>query len=224
MRRTLSYLSVALLAFGIGSFAVINIYTSNQTNIKSEKVQYETPIHIQANIKEDSKFVCKNEIIKAVWINLAVVNDFYESANAYIKEHKTKDCLEIFDSIKDVDLNNDGVNETVIQSNSTMFCGSAGDCGTWIVSKISGKYQVIFDSASAESLEGLQPLKTKTNKFKNLKIRLNNGIQEDNIGIFVFDGKEYKLKKCFVDINSGGNYYDKKLKKKLLPVKLDSCG
>ena len=224
MRRYTFYLSVALLAFGIGSFVVFKFYWTSSSKVEvKETLNRITPIQ-QNNFTKDSKaeFVCNDEAINFVWETLRTDKNFREDSDSYVKEHKTKNCQEIFDS-KTVNLNDDGFDESIIQNNSTMFCGSAGDCRTWIVSKFGGEYRIIFDSPTAESLEGLDVLQKKTSKFSNLKIRLNNGLWEDNIGFFVFDGKQYQIKKCFVDKNSGGNYDDEKPEENLSAIKLDNC-
>lgn len=225
MRRYVFYFVVALLAFGFGVFVAVNNYRNQKESFESKRIQYETPIYVQTDSvnNSNSEFVCNDEAIKTVWASLAEDNDFYESSREYIIEHQTKNCLEIFDSVETFDLNNDGESETIIQSNSTMLCSSAWDCRTWIVTKIKGQYKIILDNPIAESLEGLKILGERTNRFHNLRIRLNNGIQEDNVGIFIFNGHEYKLKKCFVDTNSAGDDSVEKLKENLLPVKPKNC-
>jgi hypothetical protein len=231
MRRYTLYFAVALLAFGIGSLVVFNFYSKDKNNfpkIDSSKESQLQNDFAKSDAKEkiDSKleYACNDEAHQTVWNNLQKNNDFSKTSADYIKEIQGKKCLEIFDNVKNQDLNDDGVNEVIIQSNSNKLCSSPRNCSTWIVSKVQNQNQIIFDSLTAASFGGLTFLHERTNKFNNLKIRINRTVGNSNIAVFKFDGEKYQLKKCFEDFGSGGIYdYEKPSKERLRSVKLDKC-
>ena len=220
MRRILFYLSVALLSFGIGSFGGFSFYWSNSSEIAVMKAPTKIKFIEQNTFDQtlSAKFSCEDQATKTVWSKLEKDNEFMTEIYPNIEENN---CQEVFVR-QQIDLNNDNSDEIILRGVYGLFCGSSGDCPTWIVSKINNEYKIIFETSVGESPEGLQFLRGKTNKFKNIKIKLNNGWEADNFGFFNFDGNQYRIKKCFVNVNSAYDYDDLN-KEKLNSVKLEEC-
>lgn len=238
MRRILFYLSVALLAFGIGSFVVISNYQKNEKFVlvqRGEKIedekfaaQRQNVEQIPANKIPTIKFSCNNEAINTVWERLkknkTFIDDVYSNV---IEPRQIKDCRELFD-IKPIELSDDESDEFLITGNYLLFCDSGGDCQTWIVSKKNNQYKIIFESTTGNSTtelylhEQVEPLLTKTDKLKDLKVFIPNGWDADDVGYFKFDGNKYQLSKCFRDFNSAYVYTNDYVEKWLV-VKSNEC-
>lgn len=230
MRRTLFYLSVALLAFGIGSFAVFKFYWKGLPKPVAENIEVEIKLTEQNAVDKTSstKFVCEDEAINTVWKTLmqnkVFLNDAYVNV---VQSGQIKDCRILFD-VKPIQLNN-GENEAfLIISQYFLFCGSGNDCQTWIVAKIHNQYKIILTSVAGNSTTDVYPhseveiLETETHGFKDLKVFIANGWDADNFGYYKFDGNRYKLKKCLRDFNSA-YVYSNDYTEKWLPVKSREC-
>jgi hypothetical protein len=222
MRCSAVYLAVAILAFGISSFVVFKFWSQ-----PLKIVEKETPIEIksieQNNTDKISKaeFSCEDEAAQIVWEKLKNDKKFMDETYSAIEARHLNNCQELFETQK-TDLNEDKSEEFILRGIYGLFCGSSGDCPTWIVSKINNEYRIIFEAPAGVTPEGLQFLQKKTRGFKNIKVKLNNGWAANNFGFFNFDGKQYRIKKCFKDVNSDYDYqniYDEKL----ISVKLDEC-
>ncbi len=230
MRRYTFYLAVALLAFGIG-FCVVYIYTLRNAETISEPVNWANNEVIQTtplsqNQKEIVAFVkeklnCQDEAVKTVWKKLEKEKDFVEWSNYVIEANIINNCQEVFER-QTVDLNNDESDEIILKGTRPFFCGSGGDCQTWIVSKINNEYRIIFDAVAGEDSDGLQFPNKETHKFNDIKVKRYHGFASDNMGFFEFDGKQYRIKKCFEDVNSNYDYEDI-YPEKWISVKLSLC-
>lgn len=223
MRRWAFYLSVALLAFGIGSFLAISFYWTGSLKIAVEETNTEIkPIEqIKTDKLPKAEFSCEDEATKTVWEKLEKDENFIKWTNFAIESHRINNCQELFVR-QSVDLNKEKPNEIILKGNRPLFCGSGGDCKTWIVSKINNKYRIIFEAFAGEDSDSLQFLSKKTHEFKEIKIKRNNGWEADSFGFFNFDGKQYRIKKCFKDINSEYEF-DDIYDEKLISVKLNNC-
>ncbi len=222
MRRYTFYSAIALLAFGIGSFVVFNFYWNNPAEVIKEKPIESKPIE-QNTVDEmtTAKFSCEDEAVRTVWSKLERDSKFIAETWDAIEARHLNNCQELFEK-QIADLNDDKSDEVILRGIYGLFCGSSGDCPTWIISKISNKYTIIFESSAGESPNGLQFLLEKTHGFKDIKVKLNNGWASNNFGFFKFDGIQYRIKKCLEDVNS--NYdYDNSNKEKLKSVKFKEC-
>ena len=178
MRHYAFHFAIVVLTFGVGSFAAIKFYQNNSSNNEINKTPNKVVPVQPNNFGKNSKtvFGCNDEFIIPVLKELAQAND---GISNYLQNHQKLSCQEIFDLVKTVDLNNDGFDEVIIQGKEPVFCGSAGDCPTWIVSRNKDGYKIIFDSFTAqadESFRGLEILSAKNNNLNNLKSILNNGV------------------------------------------------
>ena len=226
MRRITFYFLIALLAFGIGSFIAVNAYWNFSSLIaivetSTDKIVEQTS---KASVSK-TKFTCEDEAVKTVWDKLRKDKNFIDDAYSVIEARGINNCQELFDRYS-VNLNDDESNEIVLKGGYILFCGSGGDCRTWIVSKVQNEYSIIFDGKASESAEGIRSLQKTSHNFKDIKVKLNNHWESDNIGFFKFDGKQYRIKKCFVDVNSGyeiAPVINETRDEKLSPVKLENC-
>jgi hypothetical protein len=224
MCRYVLYLAVALLAFGIGLFIVFKFWKKPLKIVEKETLTEIKPIE-QNNTDKNSKieFGCEDEAARTVWEKLKNDKKFMDETYAAIEARHINDCQELFETQKS-DLNDDNSDEVIFRGIYGLFCGSSGDCPTWIVSKINNEYRIIFEAWAGDAPDGLQFLQKKTHNLKDIKVKLDNGWAADNFGIFKFDGKQYRIKQCFKDVNSYPEYkyYDIYIEK-LIPVKLDEC-
>ncbi len=182
---------------------------STEIKFIEQNTFYQTP---------SAKFSCEDEATKTVWSKLEKDSEFITEIYPNIEENN---CQEIF-ARQEVDLNNDKSDEVILRGVYGLFCGSSGDCPTWIVSKINDEHKIIFEAPVGEFPEDLQLLGNKTNGFVDIKVELQNGWSANNRGFFQFNGKQYRIKKCFENVNSAYDY-DNKNKEKLISVKLDEC-
>lgn len=219
MRRTLFNLIIALLAFGIGTFVVLTNWTEGNRDEPFEAIPVE---QTKTETKQEIKFECDDKMIKTVWEKLKKDKNFIKDAYSVIEAREIKNCRELFDEPQTVELNDDQSNEIILKGSYILFCGSGGDCRTWIVSKINDQYQIIFEGNAAESSESIKALRERNQRFQWLKIKLNNHWEADTFGIFRFDGKKYRINKCFKDVNSDYTYTENN-PEKLVPAKLQEC-
>ena len=223
MRRTLFYLSVALLAFGLGLLVVFKFYWINAIEVKTKEIPDKIkPIEENfTNKLSSATFTCEDKAINTVWKKLKKDKHFIDDAYSVIEARQIKSCQELFNT-EAVDLNNDKVDEIIVQGNYILFCGSGGDCQTWVVSKTDNEYKIIFEARAGEFPEDIKFLHEKTNNFQNLKVKTNNGWEANKFGLFKFAGKKYQLTKCTKDVNSAYDYEGNN-EEKLVSVKLNEC-
>lgn len=221
MRRNAFHLALGLLAFVIGSFVVNNFYQNKliKVSLENQNINAEITEQNKANNVKAVKFKCEDEVLQIIWKSLD--KNYSEWKDFVVESNDYNSCQEFFDK-KSIDLNNDGTDEIVVKGNRPVFCGSGGDCKNWVVSKIGNQYRIIFEAFVGEFDGDLQFLRQKNNKFKNIKIKQNNGWEADIFGIFEFDGENYQIKKCFENVNSAYDY-DNIRGEKLIPVKLNDC-
>lgn len=222
MRRYLFYLAIALSAFVIGAFVAAKFWNQSLMTVKNETPpEIKTVAQVNPDNPSKSKFSCEDEAVKTVWAKLEKDKTEIEDIYRVLQAHHINNCRELFER-QTVDLNNDESDEIILKGGFILFCGSSGDCRTWIVSKIKNEYRIILDAYAGESAENIEPLPEKTYNFKNIRVKTNNGWSADNIGIFKFDGKQYLIKKCYKDVNSEYDYDDIR-DEKLVSVKFDEC-
>jgi serine/threonine-protein kinase RIO1 len=202
MRRTLFYLSVALLAFGISSFAVLNYYWNSEDKTKSEIQLFETvnaqqeksEFH-QAKTKDiaDEDFVDRNleekfEPIIKKWLKGQKIEEKYLSHKTY-KEAKDYDGENFTPSLTDV--NFDGKKELAIKSD----CSPTGNCLLIIYQRIGKKYRTIFKSV--HDVNFFKFSKTSNKNYRNIEARMHGSWNSGDGVIYAFNEQEYKPTKCF---------------------------
>jgi hypothetical protein len=213
MRRYTFYLSVALLAFGIGSFVVFNFYwiTNEKMNLAETKetiavTQTENNVgrgfassnsyfSNQTNeINEKPKITCGDKSFLPLWKELKKDKSFREYEKDF---HLTDDCAEMLVMRKE-DLNKDGRNELILQGNDGNLCSPTGACGVWIYQQKDNKFKLILSSSAfrdgEESWIDLE--KKKTNDYQDVLLKSHASGYETIAIYYRFNGIEYKEKKC----------------------------
>jgi hypothetical protein len=193
MRRYVFYLTVALLAFGIGVFAVIKVYffTNEQPSygIEEVKINGNEESHAVTDLERETegiKFGCKEKWLEASLGNL--------DEKSLQDEWKDLDevfyCSDLSRIVKEVDLNNDGENEIFISGKEV---SNRGDSETYIFQKKNGKYKIIlFDPSSIEK----DIKRNKTKKYSDLVFSTNYVTTRRTHSIYKFNGERYERKKC----------------------------
>jgi hypothetical protein len=222
MRRYTFYLSVALLAFGIGSFVVFKFYWKaenvspkveqiNETNVfmkrfgdarsdlKREVMQ--TPIENQPLVKKKTNLTCNDKILSTVLADLKKEKDFNNDVKYYLEENNASDCKDILFIKKTVDLNNDGIDEVIVRGKNWLLCGATGNCSTWIYGKFGKKYKKLLDTGG----ETLEVKKKSKNGYKNIFVSVHDSCCSSYLQTYKFDGAKYKEGNClFEDYGTTG--------------------
>ena len=167
------------------------------------------------------EFRCEDAVIKTIWDQLAKDQKFIGDALSVLEARRINDCEKVFEK-QVVELNDDQAEEFIVRGTRPLFCGSGGDCRTWLLAKSKKGYRVLLDIHAAEDDGGFLVLPGRTSKFSDLKIKKNHHWAADNFGYFKFDGKQYRVRKCFEDVNSAYDY-DNVRDEKLISVKLSDC-
>ncbi len=202
MRRYTFYLSVALLAFGIGSFVVFKFYWNTQNNLLNAELTEESKVEVANTSLENQrtkqpKFVeiafknlpCEDENLKPFWYEL---KDRTVSINTDYLE-RIKDCSNLIWIDESVDLNNDGRKEIFIRSESGYFCGN--NCQVfWVFQQDKEKgLRKLFEQM------GYMPIvkNTKTKGYKDIMFEVYASYVYFDKKLYKFNGTEYVPKKCW---------------------------
>ena len=213
MRRILFYLSVALVAFGIGSFVAFNVYWATEEKlISSEEISF--PIKIQLleptgkgfgtgyNNKNSKAPVytpklhrptCNDKKLLPIWNELRKDKEFKKGEKEF---YQTGNCSELIE-IDKVDLNDDGQKEFIVWGRYT-FSGAAGNCVFWIYEKKNGKFRQLLQSYALKDgdEEWFKVNKIKSNGFRNILLKGHFSGYETTEHYYEFNGKHYTEKKC----------------------------
>ena len=217
MRRTLFYLSVALLAFGIGSFVVFKfcwkpaeqsittqateIDTVSKLEIKNDSMQFEMKDDLMLRkFKEDkvddSKEVilknlpCKDKNLRLVWNKIK--NEFANESPKYLARIGVRNCNSLFRVEKVVDLNDDGQAEIIVHQIAD--CTATGNCPFWVFQKEKNDYKPILDT---NMIQSFKLRKTQANGYKDLDLMTHNSASSSYHQLFKFNGKKYKAQECW---------------------------
>lgn len=169
MRRTLFYLSVALLAL-VNCYCVENV--SAQTVSKTE-------------------ISCKDKNLRLVWDKIK--NEFAGESVENLAERNIHDCSGLVEAAKVVDLNGDGRAEIIVHQKAN--CPASGNCMFWIFQK--GKendYQAILN---ADMIQSFALKQTKTNGYADIKLQTQNNATSHYFQLFKFGGEKYAAQKCW---------------------------
>ena len=206
MRRYTFYLSVALLAFGIGSFVVFKFYLkcveqnviAQTTNSKvgtdkslSGNAKTKQPEFIKIELKN---LPCEDKTLQIVWDKLTNEIGTINSERA----GKIKDCGDVIQVDESLDLNGDGRKEIVIKGLENPFrCGN--NCSKfWIFQQTKNRnYQKLFEANGYLPDAG----KRKTLGYKDILFEFYASYNEFINGTYKFNGTEYVLKNCWSKTN-----------------------
>ncbi len=245
MRRTAFYLSVALLAFGFGSFVVFKFYLKrveqrvitqtrevNKSEIK-EQVQtltQETSEVDGINYEEKAAFEVLRPTIKKWLRGGKVKSERNDITFELIKEVAGKSESELNETEKHfwqdlgfeftpylIDVNGDGKNELAILNS----CAPVGNCKFWLFRKSGNGYETILETSyGAVQTFKLKP--SKTNGYFDLETKDHGSSTSGGIEIYKFNGNNYKVSECY-DYNYSYLKDDKVYKLKKPRITLRKC-
>jgi len=207
MRRTTFYLSVALMAFGVGSFVVFMFHFElNEQPLNVEKIQIsENSSEIKTNELFEGdltniesfngyRFVCEDKQLKFFWLNFLREKDVQESLpKKEFDSDVVYNCSEKL-QIERIDLNDDGNAEYNVELIDSGICSSKSNCPRMIYERKNGEFKRLL-SHKASLLIELENRKTKG--YRDLRIVFNTGPYGGYVEEYKFDGKKYKLENCF---------------------------
>ena len=218
MRRTLFYLSVALSAFGIGSFVVFNFYwkVSESSSSSEQKTILNFNSNQRSHILDDlrkqaiedrknsslqkAEFSCEDVNLLAVWTLLRKDKDFKNESSERIENDRISSCSELFQIEKLVDLNNDGVKEAIVGGKDGLVNG-ANNQAIWIVQKIGKTHKILLQ----DSFEDYEIKKNATNGYQDVFTKHHDSCCSSSQTTYKFSGGKYQESKClFVDYGTTG--------------------
>jgi hypothetical protein len=248
MRRYTFYLSVALLAFGIGSLVVFKFYWNSAAEIAIQteptqdfvavSVPNEISLHqetgIESLISDKEKALLLFEPTLKKWLEKENVAGTVEPSPEILerimttKLHRYEAPYLTGTARKSykpslLDLNNDGLKELSI----LIGCGENDGCELWVFRKVERDFEVIL--WTREEFEKFELTKNKSKGFSDIQTSYRPTEPESEVLIsfdnYKFNGQEYKLSGCSLYIN---RYRDKKgelryLKKPFLQHLGDCC-
>jgi len=91
-------------------------------------------------------------------------------------------------SVKEVDLNRDGVSEYEVELSGPCTCGMV-NCSIYLYRQTPGGFELILDGAAGF---GFEVLKTSTNGYFDLRVTARNNAATQNRTTYKFDGKQYR--------------------------------
>lgn len=247
MHRTLFYLSVALLAFGIGSLVVFKFYwnsavdvavqTEPTLDLAAASVSSKPSLHqatgIESLTSDKEKALLLFEPTLKKWLMKEKIAGMIEPSpeilerimaaklHRYETPYLTRMARKSYKPSL-LDLNDDGLTELSI----LVDYGETRDGELWMFRNTGRDFEVIL--RTSEELEKFEITKKKSKGFSNIQTSyyLNEPESEALISFdnYKFNGREYKLSGCSLYIN---RYRDKKgelryLKKPILQH-LDDC-
>jgi hypothetical protein len=209
MRRWAFYLSVALLAFGIGSFVVFKFYLkiempsvqveTSQINQLESRLTLSSAIEIDHSISKlfrPLEEICAetkcigdgtlNPLIKK-WLKNKNLKG--EQISLWtLKERQSMSEKAASPSL--VDLNSDGNKELILE----FECAPVGNCQFIILSKKGKRYSNLLKTSMVQVFDVLE---ASTNNFKDLHLRTHGSAFDSYHRLMKFNGKKYVQKKCW---------------------------
>ena len=204
MRRTLFYLSVALLAFGIGSFVVFRFFwksteqpiivSPNEAEISNNVNQ--TSETSQTNSDEDN-FPTHEQFRKwQIDSFKPVIEKWLKGKKIIEREYDLERNDDYSSNSQEVaiayltDANGNGTKELALRTG----CAIVGNCEFWLFQKSGKSYKIILE---AQMVQRFRFLRNKTNRYFDLETIAHGSSRSGGIAIYKFDGNEYKIDKCF---------------------------
>ncbi|MDQ6785604.1 MAG: hypothetical protein M3033_02125 [Acidobacteriota bacterium] len=218
MRRYTFYLSVALLAFGIGSFVVFNLYFKhaeqsviaqtteiNKSEVKEQALTstQDVPQDKELNDEEKAAFDVLKPTIKKWLRGEKIKSEFTDASNESIKEISGKDKSELSEDEATwysyfrfeptlIDIDGDGKNELAIRN----YCAPVGNCQFWVFKKKGNDYEILLQSDGGD----VQTFKLEHKKSKgyfDIKTTSHGDAWSGGIEVYKFNGKKYTLGECY---------------------------
>jgi hypothetical protein len=216
MCRTLFYLSVALLAFGIGLFCAISflkkdnlaIEIMQDTKINAQLINEEKlSISVEITKNPKDKLTCKDENLLLIWNQLKNDENFDEDWANHLLAFGVDDCIKAYNIEKIVDLNQDGSREIIVRGNNLADCTGSGNCSLAVFEKKDKEFKFILKESQIQKID---LTKTRTNGYQDIKLRTWNTGFEYYVQIFKHNGKDYQANNCWFETNQiMGNFLKK---------------
>lgn len=159
----------------------------------------------ELNLKE-IKFVCDDDVLRPFWIDLLKEPRFTYQLLAS-KLQRSYDCAGML-NLQETDLNADGQKEVVVRVGSLLMCSATANCPVAFYERIDDKRERSPTTAGVPDL-GLVKLlysegaisfaveRPKHNGYYNIVLRRSAGDYDDYLFEYVFDGRQYRVAKCF---------------------------
>ena len=208
MRRKLFYLSVALLAFGIGLFSAFEFYFESyeidvfEVENQNAHLIREDPLENEPNFEEQSAFAVLKPTIEKWLRNKKTNSGFNEVSDESIKEIIGKSRSELSEdetrffsyfrfepSLIDVD--GDGKNELAVRN----YCAPVGNCQFWIFKKNGESYEVLLQTNNND-VQTYKLENTKSKGYFDIKTTEHGDAFSGGIKVYKFDGEYYKVSEC----------------------------
>jgi hypothetical protein len=93
-----------------------------------------------------------------------------------------------------------GDQEGVIVQGTNLLCGGSGNCQTWILHQLEGRWTGLLEN-QAHLISGFGLLPNLSNGIRDLVTVTNAGGNRDLYTFFVFDGSRYRERRCYEAVN-----------------------
>jgi hypothetical protein len=228
MRRNLFHILIAITAFaaGIVSAALWNSLKApaplpvaptfnSPPATETAVIKFDRPA---VTVKRKVKFTCDSGLLRFLLSNLRK-NNADMGVDGLIEAFMIEKCGELFEIEKTIDLNGDGRKETIVRTKNNpvgnFFCGSTGNCQTWVVGEEKGRYKIIFDGGVVEEIDVRDK---KTGSYRDLAARYHGGMMDHTIASYKYRNGKYLLGRCAEETMTSDG------KRHFSPAKLSYCG
>lgn len=162
---------------------------------------------------------CADKVLRSVWSNLK--NEFVDVSTDYLKTIQLKNCRDLFEVGKVVDLNGDKKPEIIVHQIG-IDCPASGNCTFWVFQKNkANNFKSILDGNEIQTFD---LKKTKTNGYTDVELRTHNSAASHYYQLFKFNGKKYTAQRCwwedFMIPDKKGNFHEVKKPQ----IRFEKCG
>lgn len=181
---------------------------------ETEVIKFDRPA---VTVKRKVKFTCADRLFSFLLDDLRKHNPDAD-VDGLIEAFMIENCTELFEIEKKVDLDGDSRSETIVRTKNNrvgnFFCGSTGNCQTWVVRGEKGRYKIVFNASVVEEVEVQDK---KTGSYHDLVLRYHGGAMDHVLAYYKYRNGEYIIRKCTEEgFTTDG-------KRHLSPRKLSSC-
>jgi hypothetical protein len=95
--------------------------------------------------------------------------------------------------IEFVDLNHDGTNEVIAQSNGVEACGATGNCFLWIFQPTDDGYKLLLDGGG----QVLRILDSSTSGYQDVVLGSHDSASERTLLVYTYRNGRYRRSECY---------------------------
>lgn len=181
MRRTAFYLSVAFFTFGMNSSFLSSCVLAQENAVKNQN-------------KQTSAEECADKEKLKIWETLKKTD--------YVREQlkgapETGNCADYIESVKPIDLNDDGQSELFVFGTPKLYAPAAS--AVWILQKIGEDYRQILQERDVN----YKILKESSNGFHDLYFVTRRAPRRFVLSTYQYKNNRYESVKCLVGIPFG---------------------